>query len=277
MAAEPGYSDAPIPDSLIKAVGDHQEALKGDANGGDWRERIPAEVKNEKFWENYKTESDAFKAHAELIKYRGRAAVLPGANATPEELADFRKKIGVPDKPDGYQLKLPSDANKEFVDAFLGKVAHAKGFTPEQAQAVADYWQNDIFPKLSQTPSEEDVTAAQKQRWGADYQKKCDSLDTFIRAEISEKCAEAIDNLPMEHQLEIADKFAELGTRTREGKALDVAKDQGGTTQSIQAMETRLAEIMSHPAFLDRSNMLHRSLVDERLQLTMKLGVMRKQ
>ncbi len=66
--------------------------------------------------------------------------VVPGENATPEELAAYRKAIGVPESDDGYTFdpsKLPKEwqVNAEF-DSWYKKAAREAGITTKAAQAL---------------------------------------------------------------------------------------------------------------------------------------------
>lgn len=80
-----------------------------------------------------------------LIGQRGNQSLKPpGADATPEQLAEWRKVIGVPDDPNGYGIKKPDqlpegvDWNDEEAAAF-GKLAHELNLTPAQAQKLMEY------------------------------------------------------------------------------------------------------------------------------------------
>ncbi len=71
---------------------------------------------------------------------------IPGADATPEEIAAFRAKIGVPEKPEGYEFKDPGYAaesgltfNPELATWAQG-VFHEAGVTKEGAQKIMKAW-----------------------------------------------------------------------------------------------------------------------------------------
>jgi hypothetical protein len=67
---------------------------------------------------------------------------VPGEGATPEEVAAYRKAQGVPDAPDGYELKKPDGElgnfyNEEEVKAFAAKAAEL-GLTKAQAAGLME-------------------------------------------------------------------------------------------------------------------------------------------
>src|SRR3546814_8159770 len=65
-----------------------------------------------------------------------------GPDATPEQIAEWRKEQGIPEKPEDYDLKFDNglvigEADKPLVAEFL-KASHATNVTPAQAKAQID-------------------------------------------------------------------------------------------------------------------------------------------
>lgn len=70
----------------------------------------------------------------------------PGAEATPEEIAEFNKALGVPETPEGYfkDLKLDNglvlgETDKPIAEAFAN-VMHKAGGTPAQMKAALEWY-----------------------------------------------------------------------------------------------------------------------------------------
>lgn len=63
----------------------------------------------EKFWRNDKADVEAlsksYQGLEQLLGKKANAIVPPTEKSTPEEVAAYRKAIGVPDSPEGYNLK----------------------------------------------------------------------------------------------------------------------------------------------------------------------------
>jgi hypothetical protein len=63
----------------------------------------------EKFWRNDKADveslSKSYQGLEQLLGKKANAIVPPSEKSTPEEVAAYRKAIGVPDSPEGYNLK----------------------------------------------------------------------------------------------------------------------------------------------------------------------------
>jgi hypothetical protein len=63
----------------------------------------------EKFWRNDKADVESlaksYQGLEQLLGKKAQAIVPPNEKSTPEEIAAYRKAIGVPDAPEGYNLK----------------------------------------------------------------------------------------------------------------------------------------------------------------------------
>jgi len=72
---------------------------------------------------------------------------LPGKDAKPEELAEYHKALGVPERPEDYfkDLKFDDglvlgDEDKPMAEDFAKSVAHEVGLTPAQTQKVFSWY-----------------------------------------------------------------------------------------------------------------------------------------
>lgn len=116
-------------------------ASGGDAPKGWWNETWRQDYsKGDKAKETalgrYKTAGDAIDALFELRKENGnlRNQVPPGKDATPEQIAEYRKGRGIPEKAEGYWNSVPkeltfSENDKTVVNKYLTE-AHARGDDP---------------------------------------------------------------------------------------------------------------------------------------------------
>jgi hypothetical protein len=63
----------------------------------------------EKYWRNDSIDVESmakgFNGLEQLLGKKAHAIIPPNEKSTPEEIAEYRKAIGVPDSPDGYKLK----------------------------------------------------------------------------------------------------------------------------------------------------------------------------
>lgn len=94
--------------------------------------------------------TDHFKMGEEYQSLKGKlegTVKVPGEKATDEERIAFYKALGVPDKPDGYEIKRPEKMPEgmsydEALEGSFKEVAHKVGLTPSQTQAIVEMFNN---------------------------------------------------------------------------------------------------------------------------------------
>ena len=115
---------------------------KGEFADG-WLDRLPKDFEADKqILGQYKSPEAIAKALVHTKKMSGKlgeALFLPGKDATPEEVAAFRSKLGVPESVDKYPtaiegLKLDEAQMKEFA-----AIAHKAGLTPAQFKDLVGF------------------------------------------------------------------------------------------------------------------------------------------
>jgi hypothetical protein len=159
--------DAPVEtgDPIDPVVVDPKAPVVGDkplaAGGGDdkpiavpvdwpedWRDKMSAKDADAlKALERYKSPADVAKALREAQKKISSGQQRPALpkDATEEQIAEFRKEIGVPDKPEGYLDALPNglvigENDKAIAGSFLA-AAHASNMPPEHVgEALGWYY-----------------------------------------------------------------------------------------------------------------------------------------
>lgn len=112
--------------------------------GGSRPQHIPS-----KFWDDASGSPriDAMaRAYSDLERRAGSMTRIPGPNSHPDEIKNFYRVMGVPEKPDDYQI----DAAHDLVasDPEVNKRLHEAGFTQKQAQLVYDLAGERLMPLL---------------------------------------------------------------------------------------------------------------------------------
>ncbi len=155
----------------------------------DWQKRIAGDDEKElKQIARYTSPAEVWKKARALEQRLSSGELKPilPKDAKPEEITAWRKDNGIPEKPDGYELKditIP-EGDKPLIDAFLAN-AHANHFTPDQAKAaVKSYY--DI-----QTKNEEAVQVRDEQQrtttldalnaeWGRDFRRNVGMVEGLL-------------------------------------------------------------------------------------------------
>lgn len=84
---------------------------------------------------------------------------VPGDDAKPEDVAAFRKALGVPDDPTGYGLAKPETLpdGVSWDDAYaaeFGKTAHELGLTAKQAAKLSEWQTQRVAAQVEQARAE---------------------------------------------------------------------------------------------------------------------------
>ena len=151
-----------------------------EPSAGDWRAAITDE-KARRFAERFASPADAavsaFKARQQL----SGSVRVPGRKAGREDVAAFRRALGVPDRPEGYAVALPEglpgsldldEAGKARLDTYL-KAMHEAGATPDVVQRGIDLYYGFLAEGLearerAAVGAREKANADLTREWGAD-------------------------------------------------------------------------------------------------------------
>ena len=232
-------------------------ADKGSSGDGmTWAAGLQAEenraLVEAKKWQ---TADDAIKSYRELETHASKALRLPGENATADDWNAFYQKLGRPDKPDGYELKLdtnsvPQDFPYDETSAVeYRNWAHEAGLNPRQAQMLHDKFVGFQAAQLSAAREqaakrEGDAHRAIVQEWG--------DPDTAGYRQNVELASRAIS------QLGLKDALVESGAISTDGAIRHpaIAKAMAKVGKELYAedsMATNANGVLSNP-FSDGDN-----------------------
>lgn len=131
-----------MPEDLLETA----LADAGAAPKGARPEEVP-----EKFWDE---EAAAIRVDALLKSYRelerrlSQRLAPPGADAPEEERIRFRRALGVPEGPDGYEIEPRHELC--CPDQDINRRLHEAGFTTAQAQLVYDLAAERLLPLIAE-------------------------------------------------------------------------------------------------------------------------------
>lgn len=111
----------------------------GAAPTGKWYDALPPDLRPTA--EKYQTPDDMVKAHVALRQKLSQGVARPGKDAKPEQIAEWRRQIGVPDRSDEYKFTAPDGLAVD--DKSLAEVRekmHEIGLTPDQFANVMEFW-----------------------------------------------------------------------------------------------------------------------------------------
>lgn len=160
----------------------------------DWRDKLSAGDKDAaKLMGRYKSPVDVAKALREAQKKISEGAKRPtlSEDASDEEVAAYRKELGIPEKPEGYLESLPQglvigEDDKEMADSFIS-AAHKANMPPEAVGLALDWYyktQEDQAANMAKAVNEfrsagEDALRAE---WGAEYRANQNAAKNLIQS-----------------------------------------------------------------------------------------------
>ena len=114
----------------------------------------PADVP-EKFWDDGKgaLRVDALlKSYLELERRMSQRFAPPAPDAPAEDQQRWRRMLGIPDGPDGYEVTSPHELVTP--DAGVNAKLHEAGFTPRQVQLVYDLAAERLLPLIAEAAAD---------------------------------------------------------------------------------------------------------------------------
>ena len=186
-------SEKPAGELALDATPDAEKAIAPDWRE-DWREKMAGgDAKELARLQRFKSPIDVYKSARELERKMssGEVKAKLAADATPEQIAAWRKDNGIPEKPDGYLEKLPKglvigDADKPLIEGFLASV-HGKNAPPEVVAEAIDWYykaQEDAIAArvtADQTFAQAS-TDALRAEWGGEFRANINSITAFLDA-----------------------------------------------------------------------------------------------
>lgn len=182
------------PTDFLKSWQDNStelQTLKGKP-APDWRKEIAGDDEKElKYLERYSSAKDYHKSNIEARnKIRSGELAKPLAgNATTEQIAEWRKANGIPEKAEGYFEKLPNGRviGKDDLPLFneVASKLHGHNISPAAMHDIVEwyYGMTDAeSAKLSETEKTESKAVEDQLReaWGNDYRANENHLENYM-------------------------------------------------------------------------------------------------
>jgi len=256
----------PAPQPTPPAEYDYSKMIVG--HGGfadDWRDGLPESIRNEKCLDSIKTVGALAQSYVHAQKSIGANKVaIPGENATPEELDEFYKALGRPDKAEDYEsdkIELPegvtldTDEVKKFRD-----FAFEHGISQKVFEAALKF---DIERVQNQI-------AAENARANAEYEETLGKLQSEFggRAQsVVAQCNKAMQTFGLTEVLRdhgLLNNYTVIKALAGIGERISESRLHGEAGNPVDP-QTRINEIMGNPKdpYYDREHPNHAARVAE--------------
>ena len=137
----------------------------------------------------WKGPADVLASYSGLESMIGTEKIpLPGKDAGPEAWEAVWKKLGRPEKPEGYVLQRPADLalySDDFAQRFR-QAAHQGGLNARQAAALHDWWVQEVGQGLKAESEQGQLAEGELRRkleiaWGSQRDEKLESARRAAR------------------------------------------------------------------------------------------------
>lgn len=172
----------------------------------DWRTKVAGEdAKELARLQRMGSPADVWKAYRALEAKisSGQLKSQPKADATPEEIAAWRKDNGLPETPDGYRPNLPNgmvpgETDMPLVTGFQ-KTAHELGMTPDQFnKTLSWYFAEQDAAKAQAIENDrsfrQQAEDALRAEWGPAYRAEVRGVSNFMEANAPAGMADILFN-----------------------------------------------------------------------------------
>lgn len=234
-----------------------------------WHALIPEEdARKHVEAKGYKNPAELALANYSLTKMqRGDPTVvgIPGEGASQEDWDAFYGKLGRPDQPAGYEFQFGEGVQVDDKMVEFGRnTFHKAGLTPQQAQIVADAWNE--FASQSGAEAQQQVSQQNEQeirdletRWGADLDKNKAAGQRAVKAlGISNDLIERVENSI--GSAAIVELLASIGRKSDEG-GFTSGTENGDPTDpanmNSQQAEARITALRGDAEFQKKFNDPH--------------------
>ena len=232
-------------DQLLEAIGYSPEVVKEPLPWSESIAELPEDLK--KVGERFTSQEDVVRAIQNFQKREGQVRV-PGKNATDEELAAYRKAIGIPEDVKGYEL---DDSRETMAEKFLEwgiPSKTAKDIVGYLDEAKGTYEESQIEEDKAFAKSQED---ALRDEWKGDYDQNKTYANRAFK-EIADRAGLDIEELSkietkdgrfLLDRAEIVKMFASIGKEMGEGTLGPISEGQSETiSEEIEAVRKQIAE-----------------------------------
>lgn len=197
--------------------------------------------------QNYEKLISAEKANSTLI--------MPGADATPEQMAEFYNKLGRPATAKEYEIAAPEGSDPAFSEN-VANWMHELGLNKTQAQALSAKYGEYAASTMAQMQQQKEVevqnqTAALKQEWAQNFDRNVELARRASRmAGIDEATAMKMqDAIGTKAMMKI---FHTFGEGFSEHKIEGVGNSASPFGMSLEGSKARRQEIMNDPGLRNK-------------------------
>jgi uncharacterized protein YqgV (UPF0045/DUF77 family) len=223
---------------------------------------LPEELRGNESLKKFSDVGGMAKSYVELEKMIGGRVKLPDDKSTIEEIQDFRRKMGVPEKIEDYGTYEGIDPD-DMAD--IVKAAHEEGLTKKQFERLVKVSQGKTTAKIEKIFKETQTKAEEtlKGEWGDKYEKNLADAKRAMQELAPEGFQKLIaENPTIGNNPDVIKMFSKLWVDMKEA-----AFHTNRAALTPEDIDQKIRDIEANPAFNDRGNVHWEVLRKERSRL----------
>ena len=267
-------TENPVAPSIPTPVTQEAEPGTIDQSWLDQIKDLPDDIKKDPSLKPFKDMGGVLKSYVNAQKMIGKdRAILPTDKSSPEDWANFYKKMGLPEK-EKYEFKLPEGAEKTAILDAIKEAAYQNGILPRQMEPVLKSYfdkakEAQELAKAEATKKMEEQIGGLKKEWGNAYEKNLGLAKEALKAFGDEDLVGWLNESGAGNNIHLIKLLNNIGSKLVESPMKGTGDASTGAL-SPHEVQARIGDIMADPAYWDGNNPKHRPLVDELTRLMAK-------
>ena len=215
-----------------------------------WKNSISEEFRKDPSIEKF-TEIDALaKSYINATRMIGQdKIVIPTKNSTQEAWDEAYEKLGRPESPDKYNLKVESDVvnmDENAIKSFAEQ-SHKLGLNNKQAEGILDFYKNNMEGNAQQSKIDTETAQAQSEQelrseWGRDFDAKVQQAGAIAKANINPEVLDMTlsNGIRLGDHPEVIKGFAKIAGMMSEDK---IVSTESENVNSVADIESEISSI----------------------------------
>ena len=210
-----------------------------------WKDSISEEFRKDPSIEKF-TEIDALaKSYINATRMIGQdKIVIPTKNSTQETWDEAYEKLGRPESPDKYNLKVESDVVNMEENAIksFAEQSHKLGLNNKQAEGILDFYKNNMEGSAQQAKIDTETAQAQSEQelrseWGRDFDAKVQQAGAIAKANINPEVLDMTlsNGIRLGDHPEVIKGFAKIAGMMSEDKIVSTESENVNSVADIES------------------------------------------
>jgi len=149
-------------------------------SGNEFLEMIPTDLREHPSLSPIKDVENLARSYVNAQRLIGADKIAMPVNPTDEDLDRIYGKLGMPESPQGYEIKADGNIVTEEAATNFADVSHKLRLTPQQAEGIMDYYRSSVEQAMSAESgvieeSRETTENTLRQEWGRAYDQKVEA------------------------------------------------------------------------------------------------------